>query len=222
MHILLVEDHLPLARGIRYRMEDLGHSVDHLARGDEAEVFLRECGCDIVILDINLPGRSGLEVLRQMRRRGDPRPVLLLTARDRVEERVEGLDAGADDYLVKPFAMDELVARVRALARRRAVEPRRAIPLGPLVLELDPPRLIGPEGPLPVPRREAALLVTLAEAGGAPVSKERLITRAWGTGADVTDKAVEVYVSRLRRRLAPHGLTIRVSRGVGYSLECPR
>ncbi|RMH41447.1 MAG: DNA-binding response regulator [Alphaproteobacteria bacterium] len=219
MHFVLVEDHAALRKGIAYRLQDEGHSVDVLESGDEADTFLRQTGCDVVILDINLPGLSGLEVLRGMRARGDPRPVLLLTARDAVADRVAGLDAGADDYLVKPFSMDELVARLRALARRRAVAPRRAIPLGALTLELDPVRLVGPQGPVAVPRREAAILATLAEAGGAPVSKERLITRAWGTGADVSDKAVEVYVSRLRRRLAPWGLVIRVSRGVGYSLE---
>ncbi|RMH52678.1 MAG: DNA-binding response regulator [Alphaproteobacteria bacterium] len=222
MHVVLVEDQPSLRRGIVYRLEDEGFAVDALDDGEEADSFLRSHDCDVAILDINLPGASGLDVLRALRARGDPRPVILLTARDAVGDRVAGLDAGADDYLVKPFAMDELVARLRALARRRAVAPTRAVVLGPLTLELEPPVLRAPSGPLAVPRRELSLLATLAEAPGRPVPKERLLTRSWGTGADVTDKAVEVYVSRLRRRLAPFGVSIRTARGIGYVLEPPQ
>ncbi len=219
MHVVLVEDQASLRQGIVYRLEDEGFAVDALADGDEAESFLRRTPCDVVVLDINLPGLSGLEVLRGLRARDDPRPVILLTARDAVADRVAGLDAGADDYLAKPFAMDELVARLRALARRRAVPPQRSMALGRLKLELEPPALISPSGPLAVPRRELSILASLAEARGRPVSKERLLTRSWGTGAEVSDKAVEVYVSRLRRRLAPWGVAIRSIRGVGYRLE---
>jgi len=117
MKIVLVEDNTSLRKGISYRLEDEGYAVDAFENGLDAADFLRQETADVVILDINLPGLSGLDVLRGMRLRADPRPVILLTARAATQDRVEGLDAGADDYLVKPFAMDELVARVRALAR---------------------------------------------------------------------------------------------------------
>lgn len=218
MRIVLVEDNESLRKGIAYRLGDDGHAVDALADGEEAGAFLRQEDCDLVILDINLPGQSGLDVLREMRLRDDPRPVILLTARSRTEDRVAGLDAGADDYLVKPFAMDELAARVRALARRREVAPRRMITIGRLQLDLEGPQLSAEEGPIDVPRRELAVLVALAEAGGKPVSKDRLLDQVYGAGSATDDKVVEVYISRLRKRLARHGVSIRVLRGIGYSL----
>ncbi|MDJ0638947.1 MAG: response regulator transcription factor [Paracoccaceae bacterium] len=218
MHIVLVEDNQSLRKGIAYRLEDDGHAVDQLEDGEEADGFLRQVDCDLVILDINLPGRDGLDVLRALRDRGDPRPVILLTARSSTEDRVLGLDAGADDYLVKPFAMDELAARVRALSRRRDVAPRRTVTLGPLTLDVETPQLLATEGPVNVPRRELAVLVTLAEAAGTTVSKERLLDRIYGTGSETDDKVVEVYVSRLRKRLASYGVEIRVHRGIGYAL----
>jgi DNA-binding response OmpR family regulator len=221
MRIVLVEDNRSLRKGIAYRLEDDGHAVDALSDGTEAAAFLRQETSDLVILDINLPGRSGLELLAELRARGDPRPVILLTARGATEDRVAGLDAGADDYLVKPFAMDELAARERALARRRAVAPKRAVQLGPLRLDLETPQLSGPEGAIDVPRRELATLIALAEAGGAPVSKDRLLDQVYGAGSETDDKVVEVYVSRLRKRLVRFGIAIRVHRGIGYALELP-
>lgn len=221
MHIVLVEDNTALRKGITYRLADDGHSVDALDRGDDAADFLRQESFDLVILDINLPGQTGLEVLAEMRSRNDPRPVILLTARSSTEDRVVGLDAGADDYLVKPFAMDELAARVRALARRKDVPPTRAIELGPLSLFIDPPRLIGSEGPLDVPRRELMLLLALAENPGITISKDQLLDRLYGTGSETDDKVIEVYVSRLRKRLAGYNIEIRVHRGLGYTLWMP-
>ncbi len=218
MHIVLVEDNKSLRKGITYRLTDDGHAVDALGNGDDAEMFLRQEQCDLVILDINLPGRDGLKILNGLRRRNDPRPVILLTAQSSTEDRVAGLDAGADDYLVKPFAMDELAARIRALARRKDVPPRRSLEVGPLTLDVETPQLFDDGVAVDVPRRELAILVALAEAGGKPVSKERLLGRVYGTGTDTGDKVIEVYVSRLRKRLADHGVTIRVNRGIGYAL----
>ena len=218
MRILLVEDNDGLRKGIAYRLSDDGHAVDALDDGDDAEQFLRREGCDLVILDINLPGRDGLHILEGMRQRGDPRPVILLTARSATDDRVAGLDAGADDYLVKPFDMDELAARVRAVARRKAVAPRRTLALGPLELDIEVPQLAGADGPIDVPRRELAMLVALAEAGGSPVSKERLLDQMYGTGSANDEKVVEVYASRLRKRLSEHGVGIKVHRGIGYAL----
>ncbi|MEM6385162.1 MAG: response regulator transcription factor [Pseudomonadota bacterium] len=219
MRIAVIEDNESLRKGITYRLEDEGHSVDALGDGAEASVHIAQEAVDIIVLDINLPGQSGLDVLRAMRERGDPRPVILLTARSTTEDRVRGLDAGADDYLVKPFAMDELVARVRALGRRKATAPTRRIAIGPLMLELEPLQLLTDAGALDVPRRELTVLAGLAAAKGAPVSKERLLDLVYGAGSETDEKVIEVYVSRLRKRLASHGVTIRVIRGIGYALS---
>lgn len=218
MRIMLVEDNQSLRKGIAYRLTDEGHAVDVLENGDDADQFLRQEDCDLVILDINLPGRDGLEVLAGMRRRNDPRPVILLTARSTTQERVAGLDAGADDYLVKPFAMDELAARVRALARRKDVAPLRKVDLGPLTLDIETPQLLDRDEVIDVPRRELSVLVALAEAGGHPVSKTALLDKVYGIGSGTDDKVVEVYISRLRKRLAKHHISIRVHRGIGYAL----
>lgn len=218
MRVAVVEDNESLRKGITYRLEDEGHSVDALEDGQQASDYIAQEAVDLVVLDINLPGLSGLEVLSAMRARGDPRPVILLTARATTEDRVQGLDAGADDYLVKPFAMDELVARIRALGRRKAVAPRRSVSIGPLSLDLDPLRLSADDTPLDVPRRELTVLAGLAEAGGAPVSKDRLLDLVYGTGSETDEKVIEVYVSRLRKRLAAHGVGIKVIRGIGYAL----
>lgn len=218
MRIILVEDNQSLRKGIAYRLTDDGHSVDTLEHGDDAADFLRQEDSDLVILDINLPGRSGLEILNDLRARNDPRPVILLTARSTTEDRVAGLDAGADDYLVKPFAMDELAARVRALARRKGVAPRRTISLGSLQLDLDPMQLKTEDRLMDVPRRELAVLIALAEASGAPVPKDRLLNSVYGTGSETDERVIEVYISRLRKRLAPYNVSISVHRGIGYSL----
>ena len=199
-------------------LRDDGHAVDALDDGEAADLFLQQEDCDLVILDINLPGQDGLVVLSNMRRRNDPRPVILLTARSTTEDRVKGLDAGADDYLVKPFEMDELAARVRALARRKDVAPRRTLNLGVLELDIEMPLLRHDGAPLDVPRRELSMLVALAEANGSPVSKDALLDKVYGAGSETDDKVVEVYVSRLRKRLAGFGIAIRVHRGIGYAL----
>ena len=171
-----------------------------------------------MILDINLPRMDGLTLLRAMRARGDGRPVLLLTARSETQARVEGLDAGADDYLVKPFAMAELEARVRALSRRLERDHRPALQLGPLVFDLDG-RTVHINGVAQdLPRREVSVLESLLLADGRTVPKHDLLDHVYGTGADVEESAIEVHVSRLRKRLKPHGLTIRARRGLGYAI----
>ena len=218
MRIVLVEDNKSLRKGIAFRLGDDGHAVNSLDNGTDAEAFLKQEDFDLVILDINLPGKNGLDVLSDMRKRNDPRPVILLTARASTEDRVIGLDAGADDYLVKPFAMDELAARVRALGRRGDVNPTQMVELGKLALDVTTPQLWEGDTPLEVPRRELSLLVALSEAKGKPLSKDRLLDHVYGTGSDTDERVVEVYVSRLRKRLARFGVTIRVHRGIGYSI----
>ena len=141
MRITLVEDNISLAKGITYRLEDAGHSVDAIANGDEAQDYLIKDGADLVILDINLPGTNGLDLLSQMRKRGDARPVILLTARAETQDRVTGLDAGADDYLIKPFEMAELEARVRALLRRRPIPQPNIRKIGALHHDPNPRQL---------------------------------------------------------------------------------
>ncbi len=218
MRIVVVEDNRSLAKGIAYRLRDDGHSVDLLHDGDEADLFLRQEASDLVVLDINLPGKSGIEILTAMRKREDPRPVILLTARSSTEDRVDGLDAGADDYLAKPFAMEELAARVRALGRRKTAAPRRSVELGKLRLDLETLQLLDGDRMLDVPRRELTVLATLVQAQGRAVSKAFLLDQVYGTGSETDEKVIEVYVSRLRKRLKAHDITIRVNRGIGYTL----
>ncbi len=218
LRIVLVEDNQSLAKGIAYQMQDVGHAVDVLHDGLAADDFLRSDGGDMVILDINLPGLDGLSLLRNMRERGDERPVIMLTARSDTEARVRGLDSGADDYLVKPFEMQELEARVRALARRRPRELRKSLAHGGLTLDLDA-RQVEIEGThLPMPRREISILELLLAAQGRTVSKGDLLEHTYGVGADIEESAIEVHVSRLRKRLRPFGFAIAVQRGLGYLL----
>ena len=216
--ITLVEDHESLAKGIAYRLGDLGHAVDILADGQDADDLLRGDAAELIILDINLPGLDGLTVLRNLRLRGDDRPVLLLTARSETVDRVQGLDAGADDYLIKPFEMDELEARVRALARRRARPITRKIAMASVELDLDTRQASFAGAPAALPRRELSLLEILIGAQGRTVAKADLLEHVYGTGADVEEAAIEAHISRLRKRLKPHGLAIKVQRGLGYSL----
>lgn len=218
MRITLVEDNGPLAKGIAYRLNDLGHAVDILDDGLAAEAHLRSDGADLVILDINLPRLDGLTLLRGLRDRGDDRPVLLLTARSETVDRVRGLDAGADDYLVKPFEMDELEARLRALARRKARPMRRELRYGPLTFDLDARQVSVNTEALALPRREVSLIEALASAQGRTIPKADLLDHVYGTGTDVEEGAIEAHISRLRKRLKPHGVKIRVQRGLGYAL----
>lgn len=218
MRIVLVEDNASLARGITYRLQDAGHAVDVLDDGDAAESYLRSDQADLVILDINLPKRDGVSILKGMRARGDDRPVLLLTARADTADRVRGLDAGADDYLIKPFEMVELEARIRALSRRKLQPYRKTLCLGPLVFDLDARQVEINGQPESVPRREISILEALMAANGRNVSKSQLLEHTYGTGTDVDEVAIEAHISRLRKRLKPHGIGIVVSRGLGYAV----
>jgi two-component system OmpR family response regulator len=162
---------------------------------------------------------DGIDVLRALRRRGDGTPVILLTARSETSERVAGLDAGADDYLTKPFEMDELEARLRAMARRKNLEFAAKDRLGPLVFDRSARQLLKDDMPLDVPRKEIATLECLLERRGRIVSKAQLITHVYGTGSDAEESMIEPHVSRLRKRLEPFGLKIKTARGLGYMLE---
>ncbi|UWR28492.1 response regulator transcription factor [Sulfitobacter sp. W002] len=219
MRIAVIEDNEALAQGIAHRLRDRGHAVDLLHDGEDADAFLRHEGADLIVLDCNLPGCDGLEVLSRLRRRGDGTPVILLTARAETSERVAGLDAGADDYLTKPFEMDELEARLRAMARRKNLEFAARDAIGPLVFDRTNRQLLKDEQPLAFPRKELATLECLLERRGRIVSKSQLITHVYGTGAAQEDSAIEPHVSRLRKRLEPFGIRIKAARGLGYMLE---
>ncbi len=219
MRIAVIEDNEALAQGIAHRLRDRGHAVDLLHDGEDADIFLRHEGADLIVLDCNLPGCDGLEVLSRLRRRGDGTPVILLTARAETSERVAGLDAGADDYLTKPFEMDELEARLRAMARRKNLEFAARDTLGPLVFDRTNRQLLKDEAPLAFPRKELATLECLLERRGRIVSKSQLITHVYVTGAAQEDSAIEPHVSRLRKRLEPFGIRIKAARGLGYMLE---
>ncbi len=219
MRIVLVEDNERLAQGVENSLRDQGYAVDWLADGREADSHLAQEGGDIVVVDVNLPGLSGFDVVRALRMRGDTTPVIMLTARSDLEDRVSGLDVGADDYLVKPFEMAELLARIRALSRRRADIRTAAQKIGGLVIDRVSRTVTGPNGPIDLPRRELALLECLVDHSGRIVSKERIADSLYGVGSEIEANAVELLISRLRRKLADTGVSIRTARGLGYLLD---
>ena len=219
MRILLVEDNLALAHGLVAVLKSAGDAVDHIRDGADAEAAIAAGRFDLVILDLTLPGMDGLELLRSVRGRGDATPVLVLTARGELDDRIRGLDLGADDYMTKPFEVREFEARVRALLRRGAGLGRPAITVGGLELDLTSGAIEVAGVPLELTRREMSILRTLAMARGRVVQKQALLDALTGYDDLLSENAVEQYVSRLRRRLQPHGVAIRVARGLGYWIE---
>ena len=219
MRILLVEDNTGLAAGIQNALRDSGYAVDHLVSGQDADDFLRQEGTDLAIVDVNLPGLNGFEIVRNIRQRDDKTLVLMLTARGDTADRVTGLDAGADDYLVKPFEIAELLARVRALSRRRAdLRPIRE-DIGLLTYDHGARALSGPTGVIDLKRRERALFECLLFSVGRVITKEQLVEQLYGAGAEVEANAVELAISRLRRELDGTGVRIQTVRGVGYMMS---
>jgi len=218
MQVLLVEDDAVLSDGLTRVLQSHGMQVDVAADGLVADKLLLNPRCSVAVLDIGLPGIDGFEVVRRLRARGSLLPVLLLTARDAVEDRVRGLELGADDYLVKPFATAELVARIRALARRNAA-PTSILSVGQLTLDPDTRRARIGARTLDLSVREWAVLEYLLHQLGRVVSKQQIIEAILPWGDDLTTNAVEVYVSRLRLKLQDAGIEIRTIRGFGYMLE---
>lgn len=218
MHILLVEDDTVLADGLTRTLQAQGMQVEIARDGLQADALLQRNPPLVAVLDIGLPGIDGFEVVRRLRARGDATPVLLLTARDAVEDRVRGLETGADDYLVKPFATPELVARIRALARRNAPK-SNVLALGNVVLDSGARRARVGERALELSVREWAVLEYLLQHAGRVVSKQQIVDAIAPWGEDLTLNAVEVYVSRLRLKLDGAGVSLRTIRGFGYLLE---
>ena len=221
MRILLVEDDLPLAEALTTLLAGAGYAVDVTHDGLSAETLIGAERFDLVILDLNLPEKDGLSVLRSLRARKNPVAILILTARGAPDERVAGLDLGADDYMVKPFDVREFEARVRSILRRQAGARISEIQIGPVSFDMVARRFRAGDEDLDLPARELALLELFFLRAGRVVGKEAIVQSLTSLDDSLSDNAIEQYVSRLRRRLQPHGLTLRTARGLGYMLESP-
>lgn len=220
MRILLVEDDAMLADGLIRSLQQAGHGVEWTSDGEEAETLLRVQEFDLVILDLTLPNMDGLEILRALRSRKMPVPVLITTARSEIDDRIKGLDLGADDYLTKPFEMGEFDARVRALLRRSQARGLEILFCGKLKLDIMAHRAFINEQPLDLPRREFHILEALLSRQGRILSKDQIAELISTLEEDLNPSAVEIYVHRLRKKLDGSDVEIRTVRGVGYSLEC--
>src|SRR3990167_7159661 len=228
MRLLLVEDDIMVASGIKLGLADAGYAVDWVGSGERAEEVLQRETFDVAIVDIGLPGMDGLELTRRLRRperASHDMPVLILTARDALHDRVQGLDLGADDYMVKPFELPELLARLRALLRRSQAATTAVLTFGPLELDTANRRVgirreaDGSLQPIELGPREWTVLEYLLIHAPKPASKDKLLQALTGWDKEITHNAVEVYVSRLRGKLEPHGVGLRSIRGFGYRLE---
>ncbi len=220
MRLLLVEDYAPLRESLRTGMVSMGYVVDVSGDGDEGYRLATQNPYDLLSLDIMLPGISGIEILKRLRGANSDVPVLLLTARDAVEDRVEGLDLGADDYLTKPFAVSELLARVRSLVRRRHRSVTPVVAVGDLTIDTVRRRVKRGERDIELTRREFALLEYLAMRQGAVVTRMELQEHLFQLEADPDSNAIDVFVSRVRRKLSAAGEPplIHTRRGFGYLL----
>ena len=219
MNLLIIEDDAELRSGLQTLLTQRGYRVEAFGGAREGLAALLAGDYDLAIIDIGLPDGDGVALIRALRRERRGVPVLVVTARDAVDDRVTGLDAGADDYLVKPFEMQELEARARALIRRSRTDRARAIHLGPLELTIGEPRVLLDGTPVDLTAREYALLELLAVRAGRVVNKSQIGSRLAGAGEALSDAAIEVAIHRLRRRLEPYDLQVRTVRGFGYLLE---
>jgi len=219
MRVLVIEDDTTLGHALQEFLADQGYAVDWLTDGGKVLGALAGQPYDLLLLDLNLPDMSGLDVLRQLRQDGIQVPVLILTARDGIDDRVDGLDAGADDYVTKPFDLPELAARVRAFARRRTGQAQPLIEVGPLVFDTVGREVRANGERLQLSVRELSVLEMLMARVGRVVTKRQIVNSLSAWDADFSENAVEVYVYRLRKRLEGTGATIQTVRGFGYLLD---
>ena len=221
MRLLLAEDEKELAKALAVILRHNNYSVDTVHNGEEALCYLENGDYDGAILDIMMPKLDGLSVLRRIREKGSCIPVLILTAKSDIDDRVEGLDAGADDYLTKPFAMKELLARVRAMLRRRTENVDTVLSFGDITLKLSSSMLSCGEQEVRLTNKEFQMLEMLITADGGIISVERFMDKIWGYDSETEQNVVWVYVSYLRRKLAGVGSSVAIEahRNLGYSLE---
>ena len=214
MRVLLVEDDPMIGRAVEAGLRDNGHAVDWVRDGVEAGLALSSGVYDFALLDLGLPRRHGFDILRAVRDAGQDLPIVIVTARDAVADRIVGLDNGADDYLVKPFNMDELLARMRAVIRRRHGRPSREVCYGALTIDPAKRSVVFRGAPVELSAREFAVLDALMGDPGAVVSRDKLEDAVYGWGEEIGSNTIEVYLHNLRRKLSPD--LIRNVRGVGY------
>ena len=221
MRLLLVEDERSLSRAVTEILKKNNYAVDAVYDGLEAVEYLAAGNYDGVILDLMLPGLDGIGVLKKVRESGDRVPVLILTARSEVDDKVLGLDSGANDYLTKPFAARELLARIRAMTRSQTAQPTSRLTLGDLTLDTATFELSSPAGSIRLANREFQIMELLMSNPGRIIPTERLLERIWGYDSDAESNVVWVYISYLRKKLTALGtnVRIRVTRGAGYSVE---
>ena len=216
MRVLLIEDDTILGAAVRDQTRADGHSVDWVTRLDDAGVHLASASYDLILLDLMLPDGRGIPFLRKLRARGDVTPVIILTALDQISDRIEGLDAGADDYMVKPFDLAELSARLKAVARRYSGNPNPLIEIGDLAIDLAARRVRRAGKPVPLTAREWVLFEAFLQRPGQLMSKAQLEERLYAFDAEVDSNTIEVHVSRLRKKLGHQ--VIETVRGLGYRL----
>ena len=219
MRILVAEDDQVLADGLLRSLRAAGYAADQVGSGTEADAALAAHAFDLVILDLGLPKLHGFEVLKRLRGRGNSTPVLILTAADSVEHRVKGLDLGADDYMAKPFSLQELEARVRALTRRGLGTASNLLKHGPLTFDATGRVAYLNDQMVDLSARELSLLEVLLQRAGRLVSKDQLVERLCEWGDEVSNNAIEVYIHRLRKKIEQGPVRIATVRGLGYCLE---
>lgn len=217
MQILIVEDDRPLASGLQTALRKQGYAVNHVENGKDCLHVIATEVPDIVILDLGLPDMDGLKVLQQIRHQLDSLPVILLTARDSIDDKVTGLDCGADDYLAKPFEMTELLARLRVLERRLSTVKSTLITLGDVTLDTATQAVTFQDHQLELSRKEYMLLKNLMENTGKVLTRATLETRLYSWGEEVCSNALEVHIHHLRKKLGPD--FIKTVRGVGYKVS---